>query len=244
MPICIAILVAIMSFGAHLSLAQAQQPTNRLLDVLKGGGRPATSDLPESRLAQGLKEALRVGTEQAVARTGKPNGYFGNPQLKILLPDTLQPVEKGLRLAGYGNQVDAFILSMNQAAEQAAPQAKQIFVHAITSMTFEDARKIFNGGDTAATEFFKDKTSQQLYISFRPVVDDSMNKVGTVQKYNTLLAQTQTLPFVKTKTLDVGHYVTNKALDGLFLVVAEEEQRIRKDPAARVTDLLQDVFGH
>ena len=239
----IAILLTAMSFSAILVSVQAQQPTERLLEMLKGTGKSTTGDLKEPRIAQGLKEALRIGTEQAVTRTGTRNGYFSNPLIKILLPDTLQPVEKGLRLVGYGEQVDAFVLSMNRAAEKAAPHAKQIFWGAITSMTFEDARQILGGGDTAATDFFKTKTSEKLYRSFRPAVDDTMNQVGTVKKYQELLDQAQNLPLVKAESLDVGHYVTNKALDGLFLVVAEEERRIRRDPAARVTEILQEVFG-
>jgi len=197
----------------------------------------------DTQVADGLKEALRTGTDHAVARTGKTDGYFGNPLIKILLPDKLQALEKGLRLVGYGPQVDEFILSMNRAAEKAAPAAKRIFLDAITSMTFEDARQLLNGGDTATTDFFKRKTSVHLYDAFRPIVDNSMNQVGTVQKYNDMLAGVQQVPFVKKETLDVGDYVTNKALDGLFLIVAEEERSIRKNPAARVTTLLKEVFG-
>ena len=132
---------------------------------------------------------------------------------------------------------------MNRAAEKAAPEAKRIFLEAITSMTFEDARKLLNGGDSAATDFFKQKTSASLYKAFRPIVDNSMHQVGTVQKYNDMLAGMQQVPFVKKETLDVGDYVTNKALDGLFLIVAEEERSIRKNPAARVTNLLKEVFS-
>jgi hypothetical protein len=225
------------------ALADAQQPLERALDALRGLGTTAPGGLSQSRAADGLKEALRVGTDHAVLRTGKTDGYFGNPLIKILLPDELQMLDKGLRLAGYGPQVDEFILSMNRAAEKAAPQAKQIFLNAITSMTFEDALKILNGGETAATDFFKRKTSQSLYNTFRPIVDKSMNQVGTVQKYNAMVAGVEKVPFVKKDSLDVGNYVTNRALDGLFLIVAEEERQIRQNPAARVTDLLKDVFG-
>lgn len=241
MRVFLATIVVVMSLGA--ASVAAQGPADRLLDALKNVAKPSTSDLKESRVAQGLKEALRIGTDQAVTRTGKPDGYFSNPLIKILLPDKFQSVGKGLRLVGYGDQVDEFVMSMNRAAETAAPQAKQIFLDAITSMSFEDARTILNGGETAATDFFKDKTSQNLYTSFRPVVDNTLNKVGTVQQYNALLGQAKQLPLVKSESMDVGHYVTNEALDGLFLVVAEEEKRIRQDPAARVTDLLQEVFG-
>jgi hypothetical protein len=175
--------------------------------------------------------------------SGCEYGYFGNKLIKILLPDNLKPVEQGLRAVGYGQKVDELVLSMNRAAEKAAPFAKDIFVNAITSMTFEDATKILKGGDTSATDFFKRKTSGSLYKAFRPVVDNSMNQVGTVQQYNEVVGGLDNIPFVKKESLDIGHYVTDKALDGLFVIVAEEERQIRKNPAARVTNLLKDVFG-
>jgi hypothetical protein len=223
--------------------AQAQLPLPKGLETLPGMGSQRSGGPSESRVADGLKEALRIGTDHAVLRTGKKDGYFGNSLIKILLPDSIQTVEQGLRLAGFGPQVDEFVLSMNRAAEKAAPKAKEIFVDAIASMTIDDAVKILNGGDTSATDFFKRKTSKSLYKEFRPIVDNTMNQVGTVQKYNEVLGGANKLPFMKAGTLDVGDYVTDKALDGLFLIVAEEERNIRKNPAARVTDLLKDVFG-
>jgi hypothetical protein len=225
------------------SMATAQQKMDRVFDLFKGKGTTASSGLSDTRIAKGLKEALRVSTGHAVASTGKPDGYFANPLIKIVLPEKYHTVEKGLRLAGYGTKVDEFVLSMNRAAEQAAPHAKQIFLDAITGMTFADSQKILQGGETAATDFFKDKTSASLYDAFRPTVDNTLNQVGTVQKYNAMLAQAKKVPFVKAETLEVGDYVTNKALDGLFLKVAEEERRIRQNPAAQVTALLKDVFG-
>jgi hypothetical protein len=135
-----------------------------------------------------LKEALQVATGRSVSLTGRPNGYFSNAAIKILMPEKLRSVEQGLRAIGYGPQVDEFVLSMNRAAEQAAPAAKQIFVDAITSMTFDDAKKIFSGGDTAATEFFKAKTTDKLTAAFRPVVDKTMARTGVVQQYQALMA--------------------------------------------------------
>jgi hypothetical protein len=223
--------------------AHAQMQLPKVPDVLKGAGGQSSGGLSESRIADGLKEALRVGTDQAVLRTGKKDGYFGNKLIKILLPDSIQSLEQGLRVAGFGPQLDEFVLSMNRAAEQAAPKAKEIFVDAITSMSIDDAKKILNGGDTSATDFFKRKTSKSLYKEFHPVIENTMNQVGTVQKYNEVLGGVNKLPLMKAETLDVGDYVTDKALDGLFLIVAEEERDIRKNPAARVTDLLKDVFG-
>ncbi len=235
-------LLLLSSVFSHM--AEAQLP--KALDVLKkigGQSTGGTTSASGADIAQGLKEALRIGTEKAVANTGRPDGFLGNSLIKILLPKKFQTLEKGLRLAGQGDKVDTFITSMNRAAEQAAPKAKSIFVDAITSMTIDDAKNLLNGGDTAATDFFKVKTSDKLYKTFRPVVDSSMNKLGTVQRYNALLGQAKGVPFVKTQSLDVGDYVTNKSLDGLFLMVAQEEKRIRTNPAARVTDLLKNVFG-
>jgi len=224
--------------------AEAQLPKS--LDALKNlGGQSTggTTSASGSQIAQGLKEALRIGTENAVASTGRPDGFLANPLIKIGMPKQFQTVEKGLRLTGFGDQVDGFVTSMNRAAEQATPKAKSIFVDAITSMTINDAKNLLNGGETAATDFFKVKTSDKLYQAFRPVVDNSINQVGTVKRYNDLLGQAKGLPFVKTQSLDVGNYVTNKSLDGLFLIVAQEEKKIRTNPAARVTDLLKNVFG-
>ncbi len=237
--------LALLVFSGLFShVAEAQLP--KALDTLKKLGGQATSGTTSASgadVVQGLKEALRIGTENAVSYTGRPDGFLGNQLIKILLPEKFQTVEKGLRLAGQGDRVDTFITSMNRAAEQATPKAKSIFVNAIKSMTIDDANNLLNGGDTAATDFFKAKTSDKLYNAFRPVVDNSMNKVGTVQRYNALLGQTKKLPLVKTQSLDVGDYVTNKTLDGLFLMVAQEEKKIRTNPAARVTDLLKNVFG-
>jgi hypothetical protein len=242
MPALLGTLILALSL-LLIPAAHAQLQLPKMPDILKGVGGQSSGGPSASRVADGLKEALRIGTDHAVLRTGKQDGYFGNPLIKILLPDGIQTLEQGLRLAGYGPQIDEFVLSMNRAAERAAPKAKEIFLGAITSMTIDDAVQILNGGDTAATDFFKRKTSKSLYQEFRPVIDSTMNQVGTVQQYNEVLGGVNKLPFVRAEALDVGHYVTNKALDGLFLIVAEEERSIRKNPAARVTDLLKDVFG-
>ena len=226
------------------SMAEAQTSLDKMFKTLKdAAGKKDESSSGSANVTQGLKEALRVGTEKAVSRTSQTDGFFSNPLIKIVMPKKFQSVEKGMRLAGYGSTVDEFVLSMNRAAEAASPQAKQIFVNAITSMSFADATKILQGGDTAATDYFKSKTSKDLYNSFRPIVDTKLNKVGTVQKYNSLVGKAQKVPLVKSQNLDVGDYVTNKALDGLFRVVAEEEKGIRTNPAARVTPLLKEVFG-
>src|SRR5205085_515144 len=154
----------------------------------------------------------------------------------------LQFLETGLRTVGLGPQVDEFVLSMNRAAERAAPHAGQIFLDAISTMTFDDVRRIMTGGDTAATQYFKTKTSNTLTMAFRPVVDQAMHEVGVTRQYNELVGQYRSIPFAQSLAFDINGYVVTKALDGLFRVLGDEERKIRTNPAARVTDLLQQVF--
>ena len=199
----------------------------------------------KSDIVAGLKEALALGTKNAVKELSATDGYFGNKAVKILLPENIRKVEKALRFAGYDKEVDAFILSMNRAAENAAPQAADIFAGAIRSMTFDDAKKILNGGNTAATDFFKSKTSTQLFDALKPEVSRSMNEVGVTKAYKALVERyTSIMPFVKMESLDLDRYVTGKSLDGLFYMLGEEETKIRTNPAARTTELLQKVFGY
>jgi hypothetical protein len=222
----------------------AAAPASAQLDrILEGIGLGSRAGLSDGKIVSGLREALKVGTDNAVKATGRPDGYFLNQAIRILMPQELQTFESGLRLVGYGPQVDEFILSMNRAAERAAPHAKRIFWDAITKMSFTDARDILNGGDTAATEYFKDKTTGELTTAFRPVVGKAMNEVGVTRQYKELVGRYQAIPFVKREMFDIDQYVVTKALDGLFYVVGQEERKIRTDPAARVTDLLKEVFG-
>jgi len=230
-----AIVLVILLFAAPAS-AQLDQ-------ILKGLGIGQSGGLSDAKIGSGLKEALKIGTENAIRFTGKLDGYFRNQAIKILMPEKLQTMEKTLRAVGLGPQVDEFILSMNRAAERAAPAAKQIFWDAIGEMTFQDAKKILSGNRTAATDYFKAKTTDKLTTAFRPIVGEATNEVGVTRQYKELVGGFQSIPFVKTETVDIDQYVTAKALDGLFYVVAQEEKKIRTDPAARVTDLLQEVFG-
>jgi hypothetical protein len=199
--------------------------------------------LSDSRIVAGLKEALQVGTGNAINLTGRVDGFFKNAAIKILLPKQFDPLAKGLRLAGQGQMVDEFVLSMNRAAEKAAPEARKIFVDAIKQMSFDDARKILFGNDTAATEYFKGKTSAKIAAAFRPIIEKSMDEVGATRQYKELIGRFQALPFARSQSLDIDQYVVNKSLDGLFYMVGEEEKKIRKDPVARVSSILKDVFG-
>jgi hypothetical protein len=169
---------------------------------------------------------------------------MGNDLIRILLPKNVQKAADIVSKLGYQDKVDAFILSMNRAAEKAAPQAVSFFVDAIKEMTFEDAKGILQGGDTAATEFFEAKTRTKLYEAFKPIVSSSMDEVRVTQAYKEMVGKyTAAIPFASMPSMDLDHYVTTKSLDGLFTMVAQEEKKIRTDPAARVTDLLKQVFG-
>ena len=225
--------------AAAFSAGQNLDPSKWLKGESKDKGKSSTTDI-----VAGLKEALKVGTENTVSLTGKTDGYFANAAIKILMPEKLRTVEKGLRAIGQGEKIDELVLGMNRAAEQAAPAAKSIFWDAITSMSFEDARKILGGGDTAATDYFREKTGGALTSAFRPVVKDSMKSVGVVQQYDQVKGLYKNVPFASSlPSFDIEEYVVAKALDGLFLVLGQEEKKIRTDPAARVTDLLKQVFG-
>jgi hypothetical protein len=215
-------------------------------NLLKGGKVPGVSGgvATDAQVVSGLKEALSIGTANAVADTSKVDGYFANQAIRILMPDKVRKVADALGKVGYQREVDAFVLSMNRAAENAAPRAKKYFVDAIREMTFEDARKILGGGDTAATEYFRGKTQKKLYDEFRPVVSASMDNVGVTRSYKEMTGKYSSLPLVgKPESVDLDHHVTTKALDGLFHMIGQEEKKIRTDPAARVTDLLKTVFG-
>jgi len=200
-------------------------------------------DLSESKIVQGLKEALEIGTGNAVKLVSKTDGYYQNPGIKIPLPDAVKKVEKVLRTVGYGAKVDAFELSMNRAAERAAPEAKALFWDTIKQMSIDDARKILNGRDNEATLYFREKTEDRLSQTFKPIVHSAMSKVGVTRSYQELDAKVRSIPFTESLSFDLDQYVTNGALDGLFLMLAEEERKIRQNPAARVTDLLKEVFG-
>ena len=232
-----------LSVSAILWLSASPASAAQLDWIFKGLGMGQQSGLSDVRIASGLKEALQIGSGNAVNLTGRLDGYFQNQAIKILMPVKLQTLEKGLRLVWYGPQVDELVLSMNRAAERAAPFAKQIFLDAIGEINFDDARKILTGGDTAATEYFKAKTTDKLVAAFRPVVSQTVDEVGVARQYKELVGLAQATPFIKTEAIDIDHYVVTKALDGLFHMVGEEERKIRTDPTARVSDLLKEVFA-
>ena len=202
----------------------------------------AQSGLSNDRIAAGLKEALQVSTTRAVAATGRPDGFLKNQAIKIVMPEKLQPLEKGMRMLGMGAKVDELEVGMNRAAEQATPAAKAIFVSALKKMTFDDARRILSGGNTSATDYFKRTSSPELTTAFSPIVKRSMRNVGVAQQYNAMLKSAPGGSALASN-FDLDKYVVGKTLDGLFYELAQEEQKIRKNPAAQTTSLLKEVFG-
>ena len=224
-----------------LALALASSAHAQFEKILKGAGGNKKDD--DSKTSSGLKEALQVGAERAVDLTGTTDGYFKNQAIKILMPEKLRSTEKALRLAGMGSKIDEFELSMNRAAEAAAPAARGIFKDAVTKMTFDDARKLLTGGDTSITEYFKAKTTPQLTAAFKPSVETAMESTGVVKQYKQLTGNLPQLPFAKPQSFDITDYVVSKTLDGLFYMLGQEEKKIRTNPAARITPLLKDVFG-
>lgn len=205
----------------------------------------SSGSLDDSTIVKGLKEALSTGTVKAVKSVSQRDGYFRNDMIKILVPDKVRTVADLLGRFGFQAQVDDFVLSMNRAAEKAAPKATEYFVSALKEMTFDDARQILQGGNTAATEYFQQKTGDKIYAAFKPVVVSSMQDVGVVHRYTQMMDKVASVPFAGTAvgSFDLNDYVTSKAVDGLFRMLGEEEKKIRTDPAARGTELLKKVFG-
>jgi Protein of unknown function (DUF4197) len=227
-----------------LTTMRAQSPLDELKHRIEEAARGnKTSQLSDDKIIAGLKEALRVGTGNAVALTGKPDGFLKNAAIKILLPEKLRTAGKTLRMVGMGSQVDALEVGMNRAAEQATPQAKQIFLNALKQMTFSDARGILTGGDTAATDFFKRNSTGQLTTAFAPIVHHAMENVGVVRQYNQLMKNPMVAAVAGDKSFNLDDYVVGKTIDGLFYMLGEEEKKIRKDPAAQITPILREVFG-
>lgn len=201
------------------------------------------SSLTEGEVANGLKEALTNGIEKGVAQLSKPDGYFKDAQIKIPLPDEAKMVESKLRQIGQGEQVDQAIESLNRAAEDAASGAKDLFVNAIKNMTVTDAMGLLKGNDDAATRFLEKSTRDALVEKFRPIIKISLDKVGATKHWNTIFTTYNKIPLVTKVNPDLEVYATNKAIDGLFIQIAKQELEIRKNPGARVTDLLKKVFG-
>lgn len=219
----------VSSFTACDTLTQVMNSTT-------GGG------LTSQQITDGLKEALSIGTQNSANQLSAVDGFFANAAIKILMPPEAQNVEKTLRSVGMGSLIDNAILSMNRGAEEAAKTAAPIFLDAIKQMSITDAVGILKGGDFAATNYFKDKTTAALTASFSPVINSALEKVGATKYWGDVFNVYNKFSSKPVNT-DLGAYVTGKAIDGIFYEVSLEEQKIRKDPVARVTDLLKTVFG-
>lgn len=234
-----------MAMLTGASLNGEAQTLKNILNTLQGSNNSQSGSLTNSQVVSGLKEALRIGANNAANKLSETDGFFRNAAVKILMPPEVAQVEKTLRSVGMGSIVDKAILSMNRAAEDAAKKAAPIFVDAITSMTLEDGFSILNGGQNAATNFLRGKTSAALSSAFRPVVQQSLEKVGATAMWKTVFTTYNKLPLVAKKVNpDLSSYVVERALDGMFYSIAQEELKIRTDPAAQVTNLLKQVFGN
>jgi hypothetical protein len=222
-------MVRLIFFGAMLlPVVPAMAQLDRIT------GRDATA---------GLKAALEKGSQAAVASLGREDGFFLNPQVKIPMPESLQRAERLMRRVGMGKYADELVLTMNRAAEAAVPEARQLFVDAVRKMSVQDAKAILTGGDTAGTQYFQRATSQQLHDRFLPIVQRSTARVGLARKYNDYAEKGASLGLLKKEHANLDEYVTQRALEGLFVMVAEEEKKIRKDPIGTGTNIIKKVFG-
>lgn len=192
---------------------------------------------------RGLKQALTDGSAAAVSLLGKENGYFANPQVKIPLPKSIQKIEGALRFMGKKKEADDLVLAMNRAAEAAVPEAKALLVDAVKKMSVQDAKGILTGGDTAATEYFRRTTQTRLGERFLPIVKKVTDRVGLAQQYNALAGQGASFGLVDKDEATVEDYVTKKALDGLYFMIAEQEKKFRQDPVSATSDIVRKVFG-
>ncbi len=204
-----------------------------------------TGDTPLSNgeVISGLKEALTIGTNNSTALTSKLDGYYKNPEIFIPFPEEAIKVKQKVEDLGMKKQVDEFVMTMNRAAETASKEATPIFVNAVKEMTIADGFAILKGDDNAATMYLKDKTSSQLKIKFNPVVKNAIEKVHVTKYWNPVINTYNKIPFIEKQNPNLDDYITTKAMDGLFIMIEKEEKKIRKDPLARVTDILKRVFG-
>lgn len=230
----------LLAFFSLTGMAYAQIDLNQVMNTANsslGGG------LSNDKIVKGLKQALEIGTKNSTEKASKLDGFYKNPLIKIPFPKEAQQMEKSLKSVGMGKEVDKFVKTLNRAAEDASKKAVPVFIDAITKMSITDGLKILKGSNTAATEFLKTGTSAKLKSEFKPIVKTSLQKVEITKQWNPLVKRYNKIPFVQKMNPDLDDYVTGKAIEGLFKLIADEELKIRKDPQARVTDILQEVFG-
>jgi len=207
--------------------------------ALSGG----LSDLTNQDAARGIKGALSAGASAAIGKLGVSGGFSNNPKVKIPLPPALDEIAKGMRLLGRGKDADELVAAMNRAAEQAVPEARDLLTGAVKSMSISDAKRILTGGDESVTQFFREKTAAPLAVKFLPIVKKSTDRVGLAQKYDQFAGQGAQLGLIKGDAATIEQYVTNKALDGLYAMIGEEERAIRQNPLAAGSAIVAKVFG-
>ncbi len=229
--------IALVFFIMGCTSTQINQSLNTINDIL------TTDELTSDQVAAGLKEALINGISKGSAQASKVDGYFKNPKIKIPFPPDVQKVEAKLRQLGLDNEVDKFIMTLNRGAEEAAKEAKPIFVNAIKSMTIQDAWGILKGEDDAATQYLMRTATAQLKTKFEPIVQAALDKTSATKYYTDIIGTYNKIPFVDKVNPDLNDYATTKAIEGLFTLIAQEEKNIRENPVARTTDLLKRVFG-
>lgn len=211
--------------------------------VISGHAAAGLDDITHAEAVRGLRQALNDGSAAAVAKLGVENGFFGNPKVRIPLPPSLQRVERGLRAFGMRREADELVLTMNRAAEAAVPEAKQLLTDAVKKMSVQDAKGILSGGDTAATDYFRRATRPQLTQRFLPIVKKATDNAGLAQQYNALASQGAALGLVKEDEASIERYVTQKALDGLYFMIGEQEKAFRRDPVGATSSIVRKVFG-
>jgi len=235
------IAVSLIMLGVTVCRAQnntIQNAVNTVTGTTTNGATPSNDDI-----AKGLKEALKVGTNNSTASASKVDGFYKNPEIKIPYPPEAKEMEQYLRDAGMGAQCDKFVETLNHGAEGAAKSAAPIFVKAITNLTITDGMKILKGPNDAATQYLKQNTSAQLKTAFLPIVKTALDQVEITKYWTPLTTVYDKVPFVTKVNSDLNSYVTGKAIDGLFKLIADEELKIRTNPAARISDILKEVFG-
>lgn len=232
------ILIAITGLSTGMVLAQIN-----IGNVINSANSLLGNGLSNDKIVKGLKEALNVGTKNSTEKASKTDGFYKNPLIKIPFPKEAKQMESTLKSIGMTKQVESFVMTMNRAAEDASKKAAPIFINAITKMSIKDGVNILRGKDNAATEFLKTNTSSPLKTEFKPVVKASLQKVQITKYWSPLVKTYNRVPMVKKMNPDLDDYVTTLAIDGLFKLIASEELKIRKDPKARISDLLKEVFG-
>lgn len=234
------VLAMLLAFSPLVQSQKLLQQVQNAVNTMTNGAGASVSN---EEVVKGLREALTVGTNNAAGSASRSDGFFKNPLIKIPFPPEAKMVETKAKQFGMGPQVDQFVKTMNRAAEEASKEAAPVFISAVRGMTISDGISIVKGGDGAATNYLKNKTSVELTNKFSPIVKKAINKVQLTKYWKPIISKYNKIPGVRKQNPDLDKYVTEKALQGLFKLIGDEENKIRKDPAARISDILRKVFG-